>query len=237
MPQNIHIYASAGKLCFYWNLLSSVYLVIIQHFFRFVNTFLQSFLCFLMFFTKKIRPAKAVQLGNLRKLVENATYSHSEYNVEHKKFIDFHYYDVSARYNGETYNLWLNVGVAKNDGTNHIYDITKDGRAANQSSTDLSRPVGYAMKNSSTIDSISQTESKSNTFEEKSSGTREKETRSAETIAVDAFARENIPDYAKLSEPNRQAIIMTINTSTLRFVNENKNRVNDWGSCTFKAES
>jgi hypothetical protein len=62
MPQNIHIYASAGKLCFYWNLLSSVYLVIIQHFFRFVNTFLQSFLCFLMFFTKKIRPARAERI-------------------------------------------------------------------------------------------------------------------------------------------------------------------------------
>ena len=117
-----------------------------------------------MFFYEKIRPARTVQLGNLRKLVENATYSHSEYNVEHKKFIDFHYYDVSARYNGETYNLWLNVGVAKNDGTNHIYAITNKEAPTNNG---VSRPVGYAIQNASSTNSISQTEEKSNTFEKK----------------------------------------------------------------------
>lgn len=95
----------------------------------------------------------------------------------------------------------------ENDG--FLYQNPDEKRVKNliaRSGLQLSTPLRIS---NSTI-SISQTESKSNTFEEKSSETSEKETRSAETIEIDAFARENIPDYAKLSEPNRQAIRMTI---------------------------
>lgn len=95
----------------------------------------------------------------------------------------------------------------ENDG--FLYQNPDEKRVKNliaRSGLQLSTPLRIS---NSTI-SISQNESKSNTFEEKSSETSEKETRSAETIAIDALARKNIPDYAKLSEPNRQAIRMTI---------------------------
>ena len=44
---------------------------------------------------------RTAQLGNLKSLIENAIYDNSEYNVEHKKFIDFHYYTVTAKYIGD----------------------------------------------------------------------------------------------------------------------------------------
>jgi len=50
----------------------------------------------------------------------------------------------------------LIVKRTKSNRMNHIYDIIKDERAANRSSTGLSRPVGNAMKNSPSKNSISQ---------------------------------------------------------------------------------
>lgn len=68
--------------------------------------------------------ARVAQLGNLEKLIEKAVYSHSVENVEHNKFTGFHYYEVSVKYDKELFDLWLNVGVAKNDRKNHLYAIT-----------------------------------------------------------------------------------------------------------------
>lgn len=102
----------------------------------------------------KANESRTAQLGNLRKIVEEATYDHSVYSVDHNKFTDFHYYAASVRYNGEIYHLWINVGVAKNDKQNHIYSITKNEEAPTHYG--VSRPVGNAIQNASSIDSISQ---------------------------------------------------------------------------------
>ena len=58
--------------------------------------------------------------------------------------------------------MWINVGVSKYDGKNHIYDITKNERVANRSSTDLSRPVGNAMKSNSSTTIIPDSKKKIN---------------------------------------------------------------------------
>lgn len=121
---------------------------------------------------------RTVQLGNLRELVEQAKYDHSEYDVNHKKFVDFHYYAVVAKYDGEEYPLWINVGVAKNDGSNHIYSITKNqNKKEAPTNKGVAGPVGNQLQNASSKDSIHQTASKINPSEQKTS---EKDSQSSE---------------------------------------------------------
>lgn len=105
---------------------------------------------------------KAAELSNLRQIVEKASYSHEANNVKHKKFSDFYYYEMTVRYRGTDHDLLLNVGKSKYDGINHIYDITKNKRDANQSTTGLSRPVGNAMKSISSNNSITDSVEKVN---------------------------------------------------------------------------
>lgn len=102
---------------------------------------------------------KTAELSNLKEIIKRAKYSHSAEKVTHNKFSSFSYYSFSVEIDGERLDLLINVGMAKNDGSHHIYDITKDKkrRAANQSSTGLSRVEKTdAMKNSSSINSISE---------------------------------------------------------------------------------
>ena len=96
---------------------------------------------------------RIAQLGNLRELVERATYKRSVKNVSHPKFIDFHYYTVTAKYNGVEYPLWVNVGVGKNDGKNHIYSLTNNNEEV-PTHNGVTRPVGYAIQNTSSANSI-----------------------------------------------------------------------------------
>ena len=96
---------------------------------------------------------RTAQLGNLRQIIENATYHHSVYGVEHKKFDDFHYYHVAVRLNGEVFDLWLNVGTAKVNGTNHIYAITNKTEEA-PTHYGVARPAGNALQNASSSTSI-----------------------------------------------------------------------------------
>ncbi len=113
---------------------------------------------------------RTVQLGNLRELVEQAKYDHSEYDVNHKKFVDFHYYAVVAKYDGEEYPLWINVGVAKNDGSNHIYSITKNqNKKEAPTNKGVAGPVGNQLQNASSNNSIHQSSSKINPSEQKTS--------------------------------------------------------------------
>ena len=63
--------------------------------------------------------------------------------------------------------MWLNIGVAKNDGVNHIYDLTKKTEEALNQKID-SRPVGNAIKDDSLTNSISEDSEKVNNFEKKS---------------------------------------------------------------------
>ena len=146
----------------------------------------------------KANSARVAQLGNLKKIVETATYSHSEEKVEHNKFSGFHYYTIDVTLGKETFPLWINVGVAKNDGTNHIYAITNKTEEA-PTHYGVSRPVGNAIQNASSTDSISQNKQKSNSFSKNNS-------ENLDTSDLDTYARENIKDYDKLSAPNQAEI-------------------------------
>ena len=91
--------------------------------------------------------------------------------VNHNKFDAFRYYSVKVSFNGQIYDILLNVGHSKYKDEYHIYDITNKKRTANQSSTGLSQPVGDAMKSSSSETIISQkpnsVNSKSKKFSER----------------------------------------------------------------------
>lgn len=108
---------------------------------------------------------RTTQLGNTEKLIEKATYSHSADNIEHKKFSGFHYYAVSVRYGDEVFDLWLNVGVGKNDKQNHLYAITNQNpdteKGRSTTHYGVSRPVGDAIQNASSTNSIPQNSEKS----------------------------------------------------------------------------
>ena len=108
---------------------------------------------------------RTTQLGNIEKLIEKATYSHSADNIEHKKFSGFHYYAVSVRYGDEVFDLWLNVGVGKNDKQNHLYAITNQNpdteKGRSTTHYGVSRPVGDAIQNASSTNSIPQNSEKS----------------------------------------------------------------------------
>lgn len=109
---------------------------------------------------------KTRHLGDLKQLVEKAAPHHSAFDVEHPKFTDFHYYTVTAKYAGEEIDLWINVGVAKNDGKNHIYSITNKIEDA-PTHYGVGGPVGNHLQNASSNSSIPQTEKKSIPFEKK----------------------------------------------------------------------
>lgn len=88
-------------------------------------------------------------------------------NVIHNKFIDFHYYNAIAKYKNDTFNLWINVGASKYDNANHRYSITNKHEDALNTSVD-SRPMGYAIENASSNNSIPDSAQESNSFAENS---------------------------------------------------------------------
>ena len=110
---------------------------------------------------------RTAQLGNLDEIISKAKYDHSAYNVEHNKFIDFHYYEITVKYGGEEFDLWINVGTGKYDGKNHIYSITNKKEDAS-TNYGVGGPVGNHLQNASSKNSISQNAENSNTFNEKS---------------------------------------------------------------------
>ena len=122
--------------------------------------------------------ARTVQLGNLRDIVEKAVYDNSEYNVKHNKFSAFHYYTVSVKYGNKVFDLWINVGVAKNDGANHIYALTNKKEEA-PTHYGVSRPVGNAIQNASSNTSIPQNSEKSTLSDKKVSAEENGSKRSA----------------------------------------------------------
>ena len=111
---------------------------------------------------------RTAQLGNLDKIISKAKYDHSAYNVEHNKFIDFHYYEITVKYGGEEFDLWINVGTGKYDGINHIYSITNKKEDAS-TNYGVGGPVGNHLQNASPIKSISQKSQNSNTSDKNSS--------------------------------------------------------------------
>ncbi|MBQ2944257.1 MAG: hypothetical protein IJD93_06175 [Ruminococcus sp.] len=93
---------------------------------------------------------KTAEISKIKYLVESAKLYAEATEVEHKKFNYFCYYKVSVRYNGAIYDLYINVGRAKNDGRYHIYDITKKIKDTANRINGLERPKpneGYALQN------------------------------------------------------------------------------------------
>lgn len=95
------------------------------------------------------------QLGGLREMIEKARFDHSALDVDHKKFKEFHYYVAVLQYGSKQYEIWLNVGTAKNDGTHHIYDI-REKREEAPTQKGVSRPEGNAIGSASSTNSIPQ---------------------------------------------------------------------------------
>ena len=151
-------------------------------------------------------PKSVAQLGALRDLIEKASFHHSASEVVHPKFTEFHYYDATLKYDGQEYEVWLNVGTTKNDKTNHIYDITNKNEDALNNNVDP-RPVGSAVENASSINSIPDSSEKINSFEKNSSEkVSSYENLKAQNAEIAKFAEENIKDYKKLNDVNRRAV-------------------------------
>ena len=114
---------------------------------------------------------KTAELSNLKKLVESAMLVSETDRVTHKKFDAFSYYAITVKFNNQNYDILINVGRAKNDGSHHIYDITKNNIKKEESPTGhlpvWSRPVGHAITNDSSINSIPDSEENVNTSSQK----------------------------------------------------------------------
>ncbi len=111
-------------------------------------------------FLPRRRGGNTAQLSNLKQIVETAPLYSEAQNVEHKKFNSFSYYRARVEFEGSTFDILVNVGKTKNDGTYHIYDITphnENGRTAGQAPPGLSRVTKTgAIRNGSSIDSITE---------------------------------------------------------------------------------
>lgn len=98
---------------------------------------------------------KVAELSNLKNLVEKAEYIGDPKNVTHRKFDAFSYYKITVSYDGNKFDILINVGRAKNDGVYHIYTITKynEKGAVGLLKNNPSGPVGNRIKDGS-FDSI-----------------------------------------------------------------------------------
>ena len=115
------------------------------------------------------KPRKTAELSNIRKIIETAAYDHSDTNAIHNKFKEFHYYIGSVEYGKNTYDVELNVGVTKNDGTSHLYDIRdwQNNGTADSSETSPTMPgnnAGVSLTSGSFDNSITGNQQKGNTF-------------------------------------------------------------------------
>ena len=154
-------------------------------------------------------PKGIAQLSALKNLIKTAAFHHSANNVNHPKFSDFHYYEATFKYGDQEYDVWLNIGTAKNDKTNHIYDITNKNEDALNNNVDL-RPVGNAIENASSIDSIPQNGEKVNTetknSEKNSSNSEKKTERKLEAERIDKLLREQVKDYREISDGSQTLV-------------------------------
>jgi hypothetical protein len=96
---------------------------------------------------------KAAEITRLRKIIEQAKLYAEDNNVTHNKFDAFSYYTATVKYGKDTFDLSINVGRAKNDGSYHVYEINHPQNirdTAGRASLGLGRPKpneGYALKN------------------------------------------------------------------------------------------
>jgi len=85
---------------------------------------------------------KTAEITEIKRMVEGAVLYAEDANAEHKKFNHFWYYKADVRFKGDEFPLYVNVGKAKNDGSLHIYDITKKIRDTADRINGLERPEG-----------------------------------------------------------------------------------------------
>ena len=68
---------------------------------------------------------KTAEISQIEKIIESAKLVAEEDSKKDNKFSYFYYYEANVRYEGKPITVYLNVGEARNDHTNHIYDITE----------------------------------------------------------------------------------------------------------------
>ena len=63
------------------------------------------------------------ELTMLETLIKKSRFE-NEIDVVHNKFRRFRYYSVKTRFKDKDYEIWLNVGISKNDNSYHLYALT-----------------------------------------------------------------------------------------------------------------
>ena len=115
---------------------------------------------------------KTTAISHIKEIVESATLIAEEESAKENKFSHFWYYKADALYEGELVSLYVNVGQARNDASYHIYDLTKKLRDTAHRVYDVGRPVGNAILNGISDNSIPQNSEKSTENAEKVSNER-----------------------------------------------------------------
>ena len=115
---------------------------------------------------------KTAAISHIKEIVESAELVAEEARSKENKFSHFWYYEAHALYEGEPISLYVNVGQARNAPSYHIYDITKKIRDTAHRVYDVGRPVGHAILNGISNNSIPQKSEKSTETAKKHSNER-----------------------------------------------------------------
>ena len=112
----------------------------------------------------KANHKKTAEISQIRKIVESADLIAEEASKKEGKFKHFYYYEAQVKYRNESFPVYLNVGVTRNDGSSHIYDITQKLR-------DTAQPVvvgrlsqSFALGNGISDNSVSDSSTNVNSF-------------------------------------------------------------------------
>ena len=112
----------------------------------------------------KANHKKTAEISQIRKIVESADLIAEEASKKEGKFKHFYYYEAQVKYRNESFPVYLNVGVTRNDGSSHIYDITQKLR-------DTAQPVAvgrlsqsFALGNGISDNSVSDSSTNVNSF-------------------------------------------------------------------------
>ena len=129
----------------------------------------------------KANTVRIAELSNLKELVEQAELLLDDTPVDHPKFDKVSYYKIKVDFEGNSFDIIINVGRAKNDHSYHIYVITNynEERFAGRD-RGLSSPVGNWKINESSTTIIRENSEKSTQnakkVEKSSTETEQKET-------------------------------------------------------------
>ena len=121
-------------------------------------------------------PEWVAKIAKVQELINKAQLTDEDPNPEHKKFTHFWYYKASVKTERGVISVYLNIGKARTDTNNHLYDITESIR-------DTARPYAggsvnptYSLKNGiSTSDIVTENGGKVNTESEKTSKSQQED--------------------------------------------------------------